>query len=74
MNNPMLADVIALKQQGADPDTAIQKLAEKYPAFRQFVPQQNLTPQGMMMMAQTAAQRMGIDPRILAQQAQGYMK
>lgn len=74
MNNPLLADLIALKQQGADPNTALQKLAEKYPAIRQYVPQRNMNPQGLMMAAQAAAQRMGIDPQILAQHARGYMK
>ena len=34
MNNPMLRDLILLRQQGLDPDTAAQHMTQRYPQFQ----------------------------------------
>lgn len=75
MNNPIMMDLLALKQQGVNPSEAMRRLAQKYPAFQRAMPMiQNLNAQELTMAAQSTAQHMGIDPGKVATQALGYLK
>lgn len=69
MRNPMVQEIMQMKQQGMSPQAAMQQLAQKYPQFRQAVPYlQNKTPQQMDQTAQNAVQSSGVDPNELMKQ------
>jgi len=74
MQSPMVQDIVRLKQQGLDPVSAMQQLAQKYPQFRQAMPfLGNKNPQEMDKTAQNALQQAGVNPADLMTQFQRYM-
>ncbi len=74
MQNPMVQEIVRMKQQGATPQAAMQQLAQRYPQFRQAVPYlQNKTPQQMDQTAQNAVQSAGVDPNSLMQQINKFI-
>ncbi len=74
MSNPMIQDMMRLKQQGVDATTAAQQLAQKYPQFRQAMPfLANKSPQQMDQAASNALQQAGVAPGELMQQFQRYL-
>lgn len=69
MQNPMVQEIIRMKQQGMGPQQAFQQLAQKYPQFQQAAPfLSGKTPQQMDQTAQNALQQSGVDPNAVAQQ------
>lgn len=69
MQNPMVQDILRMRQQGLDAPTAFQQLAQKYPQLRQAAPfLDGKTPQQMDQTAQNAFQQSGVDPGTMAQQ------
>lgn len=74
MQSPMVQDMMRMKQQGMDPVSAMQQLAQKYPQFRQAMPfLQNKSPQQMDQAASNALQQAGVNPGELMQQFQRFM-
>ncbi len=74
MQNPMVQEIVRMKQQGATPQAAMQQLAQRYPQFRQAVPYlQNKTPQQMDQTAQNAVQSAGVNPNDLLQQVNKFI-
>lgn len=69
MQSPMVQDIMRLRQQGVDAQTAFQQLAQKYPQFQQAAPfLGGKSPQQMDQTAQNAIQQSGVDPNVMAQQ------
>lgn len=74
MQNPMVQEILRMKQQGATPQAAMQQLAQRYPQFRQAVPYlQDKTPQQMDQTARNAVQSAGVDPNDLLQQVNKFI-
>ena len=71
--NPMVQDIIRMRQQGMDATSAFQQLSQKYPQLQQAAPfLAGKTPQQMDQTAQNALQQSGVDPNALAQQFQRF--
>lgn len=69
MQNPMVQEIIRMRQQGVGQQAAFRQLAQKYPLFRQAAPfLEGKTPQQMDQTAQNALQQSGVDPNAVAQQ------
>lgn len=69
MQNPMVQEIIRMRQQGVGQQAAFRQLAQKYPVFRQAAPfLEGKTPQQMDQTAQNALQQSGVDPNAVAQQ------
>lgn len=74
MQNPIVREILQLKQQGASPQAALQQLAQRHPQFRQALPYlQNKSPQQMDMTARNAVQSSGVNPNDMMQQIQKYI-
>ncbi len=74
MQNPMVREIMQLKQQGASPQAALQQLAQRHPQFRQALPYlQNKSPQQMDMTAKNAVQSSGVSPNDMMRQMQKYI-
>lgn len=72
MRNNVLSDLMALKMQGADPVSAMQQLAQRYPQFQKALPYlQGKSPAQMDITGRNFAQSMGLDPM---QMVQGLLK
>lgn len=73
MQNPMVQEIIRMRQQGVGQQAAFRQLAQKYPVFRQAAPfLEGKTPQQMDQTAQNALQQSGVDPNAMAQQFQRF--
>ncbi len=71
--NPIVQEIMRMKQQGMSPQAAFQQLAQKYPQFQQAAPfLAGKTPQQMDQTAQNALQQSGVDPNAMAQQFQRF--
>lgn len=57
--NPMVQQVLQMKQQGMDPNQAIQQLTQQYPQLQQL---QGVNPAQLDSMAMNAMRQSGIDP------------
>lgn len=57
--NPMVQQVLQMKQQGMDPNQAIQQLTQQYPQLQQL---QGVNPAQLDNMAMNAMRQSGIDP------------
>lgn len=69
MQNPMVQEIMRMKQQGMNPADAFQQLSQKYPQLQQAAPfLTGKTPQQMDQTAQNAIQQSGVDPNAMAQQ------
>lgn len=69
MQNPMVQEILRMKQQGMDAASAFQQLSQKYPQFQRAAPfLGGKTPQQMDQTAQNALQQSGVDPGAVAQQ------
>lgn len=72
MKNSILSDLLALKMQGADPMSAMQQLAQRYPQFQKAMPYlQGKSLAQMDITGRNFAQSMGLDPM---QMVQGLLK
>lgn len=63
--NPMVQQVLQLKQQGMTPDQAIRQLGQQYPQLRQL---QGVAPGQIDQMAANAMRQTGIDPNAFVEQ------
>lgn len=71
MQNPIVQDIVRMRQQGMTSADAFQQLSQRYPQFRQAAPfLGGKTPQQMDQTAQNALQQSGVDPNAMAQQFQ----
>lgn len=57
--NPMVQQVLQMKQQGMDPNQAIQQLSQQYPQLQQL---HGVNPAQLDSMAMNAMRQSGIDP------------
>ena len=70
--NPMITDIMRMRQMGVSPSAAIQQLSQRYPQFRQAMPYvQGKSPQQIDLTAQNMARSMGVDPLKVIQQFMG---
>ena len=60
--NPMVQQVLQMKQQGMDPNQVIQQLSQQYPQLRQL---QGANPAQIDQMAANAMRSAGVDPNAL---------
>lgn len=65
--NPMVQQVLQMKQQGMNPSQALQKLSQQYPQLRQL---QGTNPAQLDQLAVNAMRSTGLDPNMLAGQLQ----
>lgn len=63
--NPMVQQVLQMKQQGMDPNQALQQLSQQYPQLRQL---QGANPAQLDDMAMNAMRQTGIDPNAFVNQ------
>ena len=69
MQNPIVQDIVRMRQQGMTSADAFQQLSQKYPQLQQAAPfLAGKTPQQMDQTAQNALQQSGVDPNAMAQQ------
>ena len=69
MQNPIVQDIVRMRQQGMTSADAFQLLSQKYPQLQQAAPfLAGKTPQQMDQTAQNALQQSGVDPNAMAQQ------
>jgi len=72
MRNNLMMELMMLKQQGMDPASAMQQLAQRYPQFQQALPYlQGKTPQQMDATGRNFAQSMGLNPMQMISQLMG---
>jgi len=72
MRNNLMMELMMLKQQGMDPASAMQQLAQRYPQFQQALPYlQGKTPQQMDTTGRNFAQSMGLNPMQMISQLMG---
>lgn len=72
--NPMVRDILQMKQQGMTPEQAIGQLTQKYPAFQGAIPfLQGKTPEQMGQTAQNYLQEAGVNPADMANQLRRFM-
>lgn len=57
--NPMVQQVLQMRQQGMDPNQAIAQLSQQYPQLRQL---QGVNPAQIDVMAMNAMKQVGVDP------------
>lgn len=73
-NNPMVQDILRMKQQGMTPEQTINQLSQKYPAFQGAMPfLQGKTPEQMGQTAQNFIQEAGVNPADMANQLRRFM-
>lgn len=74
MGNPMVKEILSMKQQGMTPEQAINQLSQKYPSFKNAVPfLQGKTPEQMGQTAQNFIQEAGVNPADMANQLRRFM-
>lgn len=74
MQNPMVRDILQMKQQGMTPEQAINQLSKQYPSFQGALPfLQGKNPEQMQETAQNFLQGAGVNPVDMANQLKRYM-
>ena len=63
--NPLLQQVMQMKQQGMSSQQAMQQLSQQYPQLRQY---QGMNPAQLDQMAKGTMQSVGLNPNALAEQ------
>jgi len=63
--NPMVQQVLQMRQQGMNPNQALQQLSRQYPQLQQI---QNANPAQINGIAMNAMQQAGVDPNALVGQ------
>lgn len=63
--NPMIRQIMTLRQSGATPQAAVEQLAKQYPQFRQF---QGQDPRQLDRAAKDAIRQSGMNPDAVIQQ------
>lgn len=63
--NPMIQQIMQLRQSGATPQAAMEQLAQRYPQFRQF---QGQNPKQIDRAARDMIRQSGINPDAVMQQ------
>lgn len=63
--NPMVQELIQLKQSGATPQAAMEQLSQRYPQFRQF---QGQDPRQIDRAARETIRQSGMNPDAVIQQ------
>ncbi len=63
--NPTIQQILQMKQQGMDPQQAIQQLSQQYPQLRQL---QGANPAQINGIAMNALRQAGMDPNVFVNQ------
>lgn len=69
MQNPAIRELMQMRQQGIDPNQALQQIAQRYPQFQQL---QGQTPQQMDAAARATIQKAGMNPNQVLGQLKRY--
>lgn len=64
-SNPMMQQVMQMKQQGMTAQQAMQQLSRQYPQFQQY---QGMNPAQLDQMAMGTIQSVGLDPNAVTEQ------
>lgn len=74
MQNPMVRDILQMKQQGMTPEQAISQLSKQYPSFQGAMPfLQGKSQDQMGETAQNFLQGAGVNPSDMIGQLRRYM-
>lgn len=63
--NPMMQQVMQMRQQGMSAQQAMEQLSQQYPQFRQY---QGMNPAQLDQMARGTMQSVGLNPNAVAEQ------